>query len=154
MLPSQLERFNFQHLLAELQPRKARRGGVQAVARARRLELAAAIEARKTATRAQQQAAAMTTLKADGTADAWVQPRWRLAVLPTCLQVLLLGQCMFQGLVVTMIGRYCVLEFGVAGGLSYVLALWLPTTLMSVFVKQHVDSVVCAAAGARAQAML
>ena len=30
----------------------------------------------------------MTTLKADGTADAWVQPRWRLAVLPCKRRIL------------------------------------------------------------------
>ena len=38
----------------------------------------------------------------------------------------------------TMLGRLVIIDFGPAGGLPFVVAMWLPTTLMSFFISPHV----------------
>lgn len=55
-----------------------------------------------------------------------------LTKLPLALQTVLLLQCMYQALILTMLGRDAILDIGVLGGLAAILLMLLPTTIMSL----------------------
>ena len=67
-----------------------------------------------------------------------MDPGWRLHALPVLLQIVLLMQCMFHALILTMLGRDSIVQFGAWQGTLFILAMWLPTALMSLFVTPHV----------------
>ena len=49
-----------------------------------------------------------------------------------------MNACAPQALMLTMLGRDVFLHFGFFEGLPFLFCMWLPTTLMSVFVTPHV----------------
>merc|ERR1719230_1102226 len=51
---------------------------------------------------------------------------------------MLLLQCMYQGLVLTMLGRDVILQFGGPVGVVFIAAMWMPTSIMSTLVTPHV----------------
>ena len=81
---------------------------------------------------------AIATLKDDDDANSHLEPGARVTMGPLVLQTILLMQCMFQALILTMLGREVILAFGVAKGVPVLVLMWLPTTLMSLFVTPHV----------------
>ena len=108
------------------------------VARIRQHELETAIQVKKNPTDALKVADAIATLKDDAEANSHLEPGPRVTMGPLVLQTVLLMQCMFQALILTMLGREVILAFGVAQGIGIILLMWLPTTLMSLFVTPHV----------------
>jgi len=76
--------------------------------------------------------------EADEAAEEHVTPGAGLRLLPITLQIVLLLQCMYQALMLTMLGRNVFLHFGFWMGLPFLALMWLPTALMSTYVTPHV----------------
>ena len=58
-----------------------------------------------------------------------IHPGTPVRMLPRTLQFILVTQCMFQALTLTMLARHAVLSFGVGGGIGVILLLVAPTFL-------------------------
>ena len=71
-------------------------------------------------------------------AEEHIRPGLMLEAATTALQLFMLLMCMFQALVLTMLARQALLQYGLFGGAALLVALWTPTTLMSTLVTPHV----------------
>ena len=81
---------------------------------------------------------AFNALKAHPEAEDHVTPGLRIELMPVLLQLVLLLQSMYQALILTMLGRLAILEFGWLGGAVVIAAMWAPTSLMTALVTPHV----------------
>jgi hypothetical protein len=97
----------------------------------------------------------MSFLEAHPEAHGHFKPATTLAVLPYIIQAFLLVMCMYQALILTMLGRDVYLAF-TSHSLEFVIVLiimWLPTTIMSACVTPQVlrtYSIAASAVNARA----
>jgi len=110
-----------------------------ALAQIRHHELATAVKTSKTPTLVQKMQESVGVLhEHDDEAEHHVKPGAALRLMPLTLQIVLLVQCMYQALMLTMLGRDVFMHFGLVNGLPFLALMWLPTSLMSTLVTPHV----------------
>ena len=103
----------------------------------RLIELKAATALKNDPVKIQYVLDAFCALKAHPEAEDHVTPGLRIELMPVMLQLLLLLQCIYQALILTMLGRLAILEFGWLGPVV-IAAMWAPTSLMTAKLTPHV----------------
>ena len=71
-------------------------------------------------------------------AEDHLQPGRLMRNMPVLMQLLLLLQCLYQGLILTMLGRDAIIDFGAPLGVLFIGLMFLPTKLVSLFLTPHV----------------
>ena len=112
------------------------------LARVRKEELQIAIRATKTPTLvAQIHEVHQKLFEACPDHGEHFKPKVSLRLLPYCIQSVLLVQCMYQALILTMLGRNVFIAFGhtnILQAISVLVLMWLPTSIMSFLITPRV----------------